>query len=184
MIAQFDGFEVSKIHSGDAWKICDLVVSNSERLKRYFPSTLAQNLNPTLSQLYVEKKVKEFQQKQEFIFTLKNSNNRELVGIIGIKELDWEKKQGEFAYCIGYANEGQGLTSKAVKALLNYAFTTLGLETLQIISHKDNLASVKVAENCKFNWIRTLENEFTPVGEQPIDMELYEAYIGHFEKNK
>lgn len=176
MIAQIDDYEINQIHSGDAWKICNFMVANAERLKRFFPKTLEQNLNPTLSQIFVEKKVKQFKDKEEFLFMLKHTESRNLAGIIYIKELDWEKKQGEFAYCIGYAVEGQGLTSKAVNALSSYAFEILGLETLQIISHKDNLASVGVAKKCGYQWIKTLINEFAPPGEQPLDMQLYEKY--------
>ena len=176
MIAQFDGFEINTIHEGDAWKICDLMVANADRFKRYFPGTLAENLNPTLSKLFVEKKVKAFNTKQEFLFTLKHSETRELAGLIYIKEVDLNIKQGEFAYCIGYTFEGQGLTSKSVKALSKHAFETLGLETLQIIAHKDNISSVKVALNNGFEWQKTLENEFTPTGEAPLNMELYELY--------
>ena len=176
MISKFDGFEINSIHNGDAWKICDLCVANADRLKRYFPKTLEQNLNPTLSQLFVDKMVKQFEEKETFLFTLKHSETRELASLIYIKELDWDKKQGEFAYCIGYTLEGQGLTSKAVNALSKHAFEHLGLETLQIIAHKDNLPSVKVALNNGFKWQKTLLNEFTPVGEEPLDMELYELY--------
>lgn len=176
MLLQFDDFEINAIHEGDAWKICDLMVANADRFKRYFPGTLAQNLNPTLSRLFVENKMKQFEKKDEFLFTLKHSETRELAGLIYIKELDWDKKQGEFAYCIGYTFEGQRLTTKSVKALSTYAFQTLGLETLQIIAHKDNIPSVKVAINNSFKWQKTLKNEFTPPGEQPLDMELYELY--------
>ena len=176
MIAKFDGFEINPIHEGDAWKICDLMVANADRFKRYFPSTLAQNLNPTLSQLFVEKKTKQFLQREELLFTIKHSETRELAGLVYIKELDWNKKKGEFAYCIGYTFEGQGLISKAVNALTIYAFDTLGLENLQIITHKNNTSSVDVAINAGFEWKKTLQNEFIPTGESPLDMELYELY--------
>ncbi len=176
IIAQFDGFEISPIHAGDAWKICNLCVANEDRLKRFFPKTLEQNLTPTLSQLFVQKKVNQFENKEEFLFTLKESETRQLVSLVYIKELDWNKKQGEFAYCIDYKFEGKGLSKKAVSALSNYAFDTLGLKILQIIVHKDNIASVKVALANNFQWIKTLEKEFTPPGEQPLDMELYELY--------
>ena len=176
MIAAFDGFEISAVHGGDAWKICDLMVANADRFKRYFPKTLEQNLNPTLSQLFVDKKVKQFQNKEEFLFTLKHSEARELAGLIYIKELNWETKQGEFAYCIGYTFEGLGLMSKSIEALSKYAFNDLGLQTLQIIAHKNNLGSVYVATKNNFEWQKTLLKGFTPPGEQPLDMELYELY--------
>ncbi len=176
MNLRFDNFEINPIHNGDAWKLCDFMVANQDRLKRYFPKTLAQNLTPTLSQLFVDKKVKQFNNKEEFLFTIKQSETRELAGITYIKELNWDTKQGEFAYCIGYPFEGKNITSKAVKCLSEFAFNQLHLNTLQIIVHKDNIGSVKVAENTNFKWIKTLKNEFTPNGEKPLDMELYELH--------
>ena len=92
----FDGFEINPVHGGDAWKICDLCVANADRFKRYFPKTLEQNLTPTLSELFVQKKIKQFQSKTEFLFTLKETETRKLAGLIYIKELDWNKKKGEF----------------------------------------------------------------------------------------
>jgi ribosomal-protein-alanine N-acetyltransferase len=176
MIANFDAFEINPIHSGDAWKVCDFMIANADRFKSYFPGSLAQNLNPTLSQLFVETKLKQFESKEEFLFTLKHSETRELAGLIYIKELDWSIKQGEFVYGIGYTFEGQGLTSKAINLLSAYAFNDLGIETLQIIAHKDNSRSVNVAIKNNFIWQKTLINEFTPVARSPLDMELYELY--------
>lgn len=176
MTLRFNDFEISPVHQGDAWKICDFCVANSDRLKRYFPKTLEQNLNPTLSQLFVDKKVKQFRNNEEFLFTLKHSENRKLVGLIYIKELNWDAKQGEYAYCIDYTQKGKGLMSNAISELNRFAFNELGLETIQIIAHKDNLSSIKVARNNNFEWQKTLKNEFTPIGENPLDMELYELY--------
>lgn len=180
MIAQFDRFEISAVHSGDAWKICDFIVSNTDRLKRYFPKTLEQNMNPTLSQIFVEKKVKQFQNNEEFLFTLKASETRKLAGLIYIKELNWETRQGEYAYCVDYTLKGKGLITRAIQVLNDYALHILKLETLQIIVNKDNQPSVDVALNNGFTWQKTLKNAFTPIGENPLDMELYEFYNNKF----
>ncbi|WP_299883878.1 GNAT family N-acetyltransferase [uncultured Lacinutrix sp.] len=176
MVIKFDSYYIDKIQEKDAWKLCDFMIINQDRFKRYFPKTLEQNLTPTLSKLFAEKKVKKFNLKEEFLFTVKEKETDALVGLIYIKELDWTIKQGEFAYCIGYQFEGKSITSTAVKELSKYAFEVLGIETLQIIAHKDNTSSVKVALNNSFIWQKTLKEEFTPTGEKPLDMELYELY--------
>ena len=49
------------------------------------------------------------------------------------------------------------LTKKGVAELSKYAFEILGLKTLQIIAHKDNIPSIKVALANDFKWIKTLE---------------------------
>ena len=176
MIVEFDSYYINSIQEKDAWKLCDFIVANEDRLKQYFPKTLAQNLNPTLSQHFVKKKVKEFNNKEEFLFLIKKKTSNELVGLVYIKDLDWTKKQGEFAYCIGYPFEGKHITSKAIQLLSEYAFNHLNLKTLQIIVYKDNIPSVKVAIRNHFVWQRTLKNEYTPPNKNPLDMELYELY--------
>ena len=169
-------FNITPIQLKDAWNICNFAVANEDRLQRFFPKTLEQNLTPTLSKRFAEVKEEQFKNKEEFLFTLKPNNSHEVAGLVYIKELDWDKKQGEFAYAIGYSFEGKGLMSKAVQALSKYAFAELGLQTLQIISHKSNIGSIKVAENNGYKWISTLDKSFTPADGIPLDMELYELY--------
>lgn len=169
-------YYITPIALKDAWKVCDLMVSNEQRFKRYFPKTLEQNLTPDLSQLFVEKKVEQFDTKEEFLFTIKTLFSNKLIGLVYLKETDWTKKQAEFAYCIDYNSERKGLMSKTIKKLSNYAFNHLDLQTLQIIVHQTNTGSVNVAKNCGFTHVKTLKGEYTPPGEQPLDMELYELY--------
>jgi len=169
-------YYIKPIQLKDAWKLCDFVVSNEDRLKQYFPKTLAQNLTPDLSTFFAEKKVQKFKLKEEFLFIIKEQETNQLVSLVYLKKLDWAKKQGEFAYCIGYPFEGKGITTNAIKKLSDFAFENLNLKTLQIIVHESNIPSIKVAENCNFTWIKTLKNEHTPPGERPLDMELYELY--------
>lgn len=171
-----EGLNINPITTKDAWSICDFVVSNEERLKRFFPETMAQNLTPTLSKAFVEMKVLLFNTKQEFLFTIKEKDSNVVIGLVYLKNLDWDKKQGEFAYCIGYQYEGKGLTSKVVSALSTYAFDEMNMESLQIITHITNTGSVKVAEKCGFTWVKTLPDGFTPPNESPLNMELYEQY--------
>lgn len=176
MQLNLDSYYIEPIGAKDAWNLCNFIVANEDRLKRYFPKTLEQNLTPDLSKRFVELKVKQFHLKEEFLFVIKEKKSRTIAGLVYIKELDWTKKQGEFAYCIGYPFEGKGVTTKSIKVLSEYAFKGLNLETLQIIVFKTNIASIKVAENCNFIWKKTLKNEFTPTGKKAIDMELYELY--------
>lgn len=171
-----DTIHIQPIHEKDAWSLCNFAVSNEHRMKRFFPITLEQNLTPDLSKRFVSIKVKEFAHNEEYLFTVKPKEGSAIIALVYIKELDWSAKQGELAYCVDYNSEGQGITTKVVKALSQYAFDKLHLERLQITVHKGNIGSVRVAEKCQFIWQRTLEKEFAPPGEPPLDMELYELY--------
>lgn len=167
-------FFVNPITPKDSWSLCDFVVRNEDRMSQFFPKTKAANLTPDLSQRFAEVKSKEFEQRDEFLFTLKPKNSRKIVGLLYVKELDWKTKQGELAYCIDYNHEGQGITSKWVTETTKYAFENLGLSILQIIAHKTNISSIRVAEKSNFIWMKTLLKSFTPPGKDALDMELYQ----------
>ena len=176
MIFDLESFTIEPIHEKDAWRLCDFVVANADRLKRYFPKTLELNLNPSLATIFVAKKVAEFHIKKEFLFTLKEKENRTIIGLVYLKKIDRQLMHGELAYCIGYHYEGKGIISNSVQHISNWAFEEQQLKTLQIIVHKTNKGSVAVAKNCAFKWRKTLLNEHTPPNESPLDMELYELY--------
>ncbi|WP_158730144.1 MULTISPECIES: GNAT family N-acetyltransferase [unclassified Flavobacterium] len=169
-------FVIDKLELTDSNQLYQFMIDNNERLQQFFPLTLSSNSTLEKSSEYIAIKNKEIEEKTNFTFAIRDKNNQQIIGLIIIKKLDWDKNQGEFAYCIGSEYEGNGLTSFAVKEMTNFAFEDLGLKTLQIIAHKSNLGSVKVAENIGFVWQSTLQNEFTPINGTPLDMELYELY--------
>lgn len=174
VISDFEGYYIEAISENDAWKLCDFVVANSDRLKRFFPKTLEQNLTPDLSKNFTEKKVKQFRAQEEFLFKLIEKEQRTIAGLVFIKELDWQKKQAELAYCLGYQYEGKGWTTQNIKAISDYAIYELGLKILRIIVHKSNIGSIRVAEKCGYIWKELLIAEHTPSNAAPLDMELYE----------
>jgi len=171
-----DVLHICKINKNDAWNTCDFVAVNEDRLALFFPKTREQNLTPDLSKRFTTLKEKQFESREEFLFVLRVNESKKIFGFVYIKELHWDILQGEFGYAIDYSLEGKGIISKIVKELSSYAFETLKLNTLQIITHKTNIGSVKVAEKCGFVWVKTLKNEFAPKGKDPMDMELYELY--------
>ena len=168
-------FTINHLNSTDANQLHKFISDNSEHLKYYFPKTLSDNETFEKSIEYIKVKNKEIAERTNFTYAIRN-NDIQIVGLIIIKKIDWNKKQGEFAYCIGSQFEGKGVTSFAVSEMTKFAFDDLGLTILQIIAHKTNLGSVRVAVNNGFVWQRTLLNEFTPTNGTPLDMELYELY--------
>ena len=174
MIYSSDAFFIEFLKLEDALSLNKLLVLNTERFKRYLPKTISENKTLESTKLYIIKRNASKEAKTEYTFTIKDKSTKNVAGLIILKAIDWDKKRGEFAYCIGKPHKGKGWMSEAVQATSKFVFNELKLKTLQIISHKSNFASIKVAERNNFIWQKTLKNEFTPVGQQPIDMELYE----------
>ncbi len=167
------GFQITEFSAVDAQDLCDLMRANQDRFRRFFPRTLAQNLNVTASEAYIAKKKVERENRTEFTYAIREPLRNQVVGLIIIKEIDWEQKTAELAYAIGKAFAGQGWMSKAIKRVVVISFEELQLQTLHIVVHLNNLASIAVAKKCGFRWAKTLPKEHTVPGETVLDMELY-----------
>ena len=169
-----EAFYIERLQPSDALHLNKLLVSNNERLKRFLPKTLAANRTFESSKTYIKDKLRHMENQTEYVYTIKDKPSKNIAGLLILKNLDWQLKKGEFAYCIGEDFEGKGWMSEAVKMYSEFALKQLKLKTLQIIVHKNNVASLKVAENSGYLWKSTLINEFTPLNEKPLNMELYE----------
>jgi ribosomal-protein-alanine N-acetyltransferase len=165
---------ISELKTEDALGLFELMDSNKQHFGTFLPVTASENTSLQATKNYIQKKEKEFKLKSCLTYAIKLRSNHKIAGLIILKNIDLNKKQAEFAYGIGQVFEGRGFTTQAVQQLLAQALGKKNLETLVIITHKDNIGSCIVAENCGFRWVKTLENEFTPPDGSPMHMELYE----------
>ncbi len=165
---------VSQITLSDADGLCTLMTSNASRFLRFFPKTLNQNRTVEDSKKFILKKRQQQQAKEEYTFFLKEPLTHKIMGLLIIKEINWMTKQGELAFCIDQHFEGKGFMTLAVQYISEFAIQKLELRTLQIIAHKSNFGSIRVAEKCNYIWHSTLKDAFAPPNEKALDMELYE----------
>ena len=73
-----------------------------------------------------------------------------LAGTIGLMEVPENRSYGEIGYWTAAGARGKGLTTRAVVLLRDWAIETLGLAELEILPHRDNAPSIRVAERAGF----------------------------------
>ncbi|MFC5194115.1 GNAT family N-acetyltransferase [Bizionia hallyeonensis] len=168
-----ESFSLEVLKPQDAQSLSRLMISNGKRFQQYLPTTLSENLSEADSKNYIQRKTKQIKNKTEFTFAIKDIDSDDVAGLIILKNIDYQLKQGEFSYCLGQKYSGRGWMTRSIKAAKNFAFNELKLKSLQIIIHKSNLASIQIAERNGFTWIKTLDNEYVS-GKSVLDMELYE----------
>lgn len=173
-----DNFEIrlSLINPDDAAALNRLILANKKTWSRFFPETVAKNETLEKAITFIDS-FYQGRQPMAYLYTVKESvAAAALLGLVYLKEIDWETKKGELAYAIDNDYSGKGLMTTAVREVIAIAFDTLGLRRLEIFVHNSNIPSVRVAARCGFKWESTKKNGFTPPGESPLDMELYVLY--------
>lgn len=68
----------------------------------------------------------------------------ELIGSIGVVNIDETNESCEMGYCIGRKYWGQGITSEALRFLIDFLFENVEPERIFALHHSDNPASGEV----------------------------------------
>ncbi|MFF2446301.1 GNAT family N-acetyltransferase [Neobacillus sp. NPDC058068] len=74
----------------------------------------------------------------------------ELVGSIGLHQMDWYNSTASIGYYLAKKAEGHGIITRAVQTLLNYAFFQLGLNRIEIRCGVKNKKSQAIPDRLRF----------------------------------
>lgn len=74
----------------------------------------------------------------------------ELVGSIGLHQIDWHNKFTSIGYFLAKKAEGRGIITRTVRSILNYAFFHLGLNRVEIRCGVNNKKSRAIPERLGF----------------------------------
>jgi len=80
-----------------------------------------------------------------------------LVGDVGLTRADGEPGVIKVGYTIAPAFQGLGYATEAVRALVTYAFGTLGAEVVRAYASAENVPSMRVAEKVGLRLVETFE---------------------------
>lgn len=99
----------------------------------------------------------------EFIEKIKNNSlsywaiaqrgNEKLVGIVCLFDISEAKKKSEIGYELLTEYQGKGIMREAAKRVIEYSIHTLGLNTIDAYTHKDNQSSTNLLK--ELNFMRT-----------------------------
>ncbi len=74
----------------------------------------------------------------------------EVVASIAVQNIRADEGVGEIGYWVAAPARGRGIATRAVRLATEWALRDLGLETLELLTHEDNLASQRVARAAGF----------------------------------
>ncbi len=79
-------------------------------------------------------------------FSVKERGSGFLVGDVGLNPAEGEPGVIKVGYTVAPAFQGRGYATEAVRALIAYAFDTLGADVVRAYADAENVASTRVAE--------------------------------------
>jgi RimJ/RimL family protein N-acetyltransferase len=101
-------------------------------------------------------------------FLVVAASDDRLLGSFSVMEIDREAGYGEIGYWMAAEARGRGIATCALRLLAGWARGELGLTRLEVLPHKDNLASRRVAEKAGFTDTGELAGAARAGVEEPI----------------
>jgi RimJ/RimL family protein N-acetyltransferase len=108
---------------------------------------------------------KAWQAGSDHRFVIVNVDSGEILGSVGIKEIDLQKSQGDLGYWVRHSALNKGVCTEAARQAAIFAFTKLNLRRIEIHVHPDNEASNAVAIKLGAVFERLVENKILLEGE-------------------
>jgi RimJ/RimL family protein N-acetyltransferase len=165
--------QIRPVAKDDFKHLYDVIERNRERLIMYFPKTSRSIIDLDTAEKFTIQKFKQALRKEQFYFVVQLVKTSEIIGSVILKNIEWSVPKGELAYFIDGEHEGKGITSYAVKWLVEYSFEKLGMEKLYIKFSPDNTGSKKVAIKNGFEKEGFFKREFRTGHGELKDVERY-----------
>jgi ribosomal-protein-serine acetyltransferase len=138
-----DRLELIPLNLTDAPALFALVTSNRTYLKRWLP-WLDSNQTLEDSRQYIRQSMECAQTHQSLISGI--FYDQGLVGVVGLNSIDWDNRIGGIGYWLDAAHQGKGIMTQACRAVMDYSFTVLHLNRIEIRCATKNSPSEAIAQ--------------------------------------
>ena len=101
-----------------------------------------------------------------------NTTNK-LMAFIDLKNIDWTIPKTEIGCFTDKKISGKGITTKALKAFLDYSFNHFKFKKIYLRTHHTNKAAKTVAEKCDFELEGTIKMDYKTTSGKIIDLMYY-----------
>lgn len=102
------------------------------------------------TELFIKSILRATVPKRDIVYEIWHS--KQFAGLIAIKEIDEWNKRAELGYWLIPRYEGQGVMTSCCRAILNLAFSKLGLNRIQIKAGVGNARSSRIPERLGFKF--------------------------------
>lgn len=133
-----------------AQAMTDLILRNQDRLARWEPWA-EQRATLDSTRAYIRAALEDFVRGRQVSTIVTLDGGRRFIGRCGIR-VNPHAGTGDIGYWIDRDFEGQGITTRAARALINSSFDELGLSKMELRTSVDNKRSRSVAERLGFEF--------------------------------
>ena len=140
----FDHFKINLLQPNESEAFFNLIDNNRSRLEDFFAGTVAKTrtLKDTIN--YCSEIQDRIAQKSYFPYMITDTTTSNFVGLVDVKNIDWNLPKAELGSFIDHHYEGQGLVTKATGLVIDHIVQTHKFIKLLCRANSRNKGSIAV----------------------------------------
>jgi ribosomal-protein-serine acetyltransferase len=163
-----DDCHLRMLEEGDAQELSDLIDANRDHLARWMPWAASQTVEGTLE--FIRATRRQFAGNDGFQAVIVRGGR--IVGVCGFHAVNWPHRSTSIGYWLDEREQGQGIMTRSVRALVDHALSAWRLNRVEIRAAPENRRSRAIPERLGFREEGVLK-EAERVGERHLDSVVY-----------
>ncbi|QBZ97633.1 GNAT family N-acetyltransferase [Flavobacterium sangjuense] len=169
----FENYTVRRIVISDLENYFSLIENNRKRLEDFFTGTVSRTRTFEDTETFLREIIQKRYAKLYYAFVIENDENKELVGFIDIKNIDWNIPKAELGFYTDEQYSGKGISSKAFSLFVDYCFDHFGFSKLFLRTHESNIAAQKLAQKAGFQIEGKIRKDYKTTKGEVVDLIYY-----------
>lgn len=171
MVIKIDSeIELRQLELRDSIDIFEAIDSQRDYLGKWLPFVaFTKEISDTKE--FVDSIINAPKEISELVFTIRKQNK--FIGLIGFKDTDRSNKKTEIGYWLSEKYQKQGIITRSVEKLCDFAFNELGINRVQIKCAVGNQPSKKVPQRLGFKFEGIERQGELLTGNIFTDLEIY-----------
>ncbi len=162
--------ELKQLEQSDSRDIFETIDSQRKYLGKWLPFVaLTKEISDT--EKFVDSVVNAPKNKFEYVFTIRKQNK--FIGLIGFSNTDKLNKKTEIGYWLSEKYQKQGIITKSVEELCDFAFNKQSINKVQIKCAVENKPSIKIPQKLGFKFEGIERDGELLTGNVFTDLEIY-----------
>jgi len=173
MNQSFENFKISLLSTNESRAFFNLIDSNRARLEDFFAGTVSKTKTLEDTNNYckiIEQRIKD---KSYFPFMITDVESDAFIGLVDVKNIDWNVPKAELGSFIDSKYEGQGITTKATTLVIDSLIKTYHFKKLLCRANSKNLGSISVILKNGFELEGTIRNDYRTTKGEIVDLNYY-----------
>ena len=170
---KFDNYSIRLLEIQDLDNYFELVENNRKRLEDFFIGTVSKTGTYDETRNFVEDMIQRTKEKVYFPYIIIDNSNRNIIGFLDLKNIDWSIPKSELGFYIDKNYAGKGIITKALNLLCKFCFSQYKFQKIFLRTHPTNISAKTVAEKCGFELEGIIRKDYKTSSGKIIDLVYY-----------